>query len=97
MPVPFCPFGTFGTGSVLYHWSEGGLEVILENEYTVKLSEIGKGNKVTNKAILSYLEDIGGIHSNKTGNGIFDISKTKRHAYSEPRVAAKAFFKILLK
>ena len=50
--------------------------MILENEYTVKLSEIGKGNKVTNKAILSYLEDIGGIHSNKAGYGIFEIEKT---------------------
>jgi len=50
--------------------------MILENEYTVKLSEIGKGNKVTNKAILSYLEDIGGIHSNQAGYGIFEIEKT---------------------
>ena len=50
--------------------------MILENEYTVKLSEIGKGNKVTNKAILSYLEDIGGIHSNKAGYGIFEIEET---------------------
>ena len=50
--------------------------MILENEYTVKLSEIGKGNKVTNKAILSYLEDIGGIHSNQAGYGIFEIAKT---------------------
>ena len=50
--------------------------MILENEYTVKLSEIGKGNKATNKAILSYLEDIGGIHSNKAGYGIFEIEQT---------------------
>jgi len=50
--------------------------MILENEYTVKLSEIGKGNKATNKAILSFLEDIGGIHSNQAGYGIFDIEKT---------------------
>ena len=50
--------------------------MILENEYTIKLSEIGKGNKVTNKAILSYLEDIGGIHSNKAGYGIFEIKET---------------------
>ena len=50
--------------------------MILENEYTVKLSEIGKGNKVTNKAILSYLEDIGGIHSNKAGYGIREIEET---------------------
>lgn len=50
--------------------------MILENEYTVKLSEIGKGNKATNKAILSYLEDIGGIHSNQAGYGIFEIEQT---------------------
>ena len=50
--------------------------MILENEYTVKLSEIGKGNKVTNKSILSYLEDIGGIHSNQAGYGIFEIPET---------------------
>ena len=50
--------------------------MILENEYVVKLSEIGKGNKATNKTILSYLEDIGGIHSNKAGYGIFEIEET---------------------
>ena len=50
--------------------------MILENEYTVKLSEIGKGNEATNKTILSYLEDIGGIHSNKAGYGIFEIEQT---------------------
>lgn len=50
--------------------------MILENEYTVKLSEIGKGNKATNKTILSYLEDIGGVHSNKAGYGVFEIEQT---------------------
>lgn len=50
--------------------------MILENEYIVKLSEIGKGNKATNKAILSYLEDIGGIHSNKAGYGVLEIEET---------------------
>lgn len=50
--------------------------MIIENEYTVKLSEIGKDNKATNKAILSYLEDIGGIHSNKAGYGVYEISQT---------------------
>lgn len=48
----------------------------IENEYTVKLSEIGNENKVTNKAILSYLEDIGGIHSNIAGYGVLEIEKT---------------------
>ena len=50
--------------------------MILENEYTIKLSEIGKDNKATNKTILSYLEDIGGVHSNQAGYGIFEIPQT---------------------
>ena len=50
--------------------------MIIENEYIVKLSEIGKDNKATNKTILSYLEDIGGMHSNKAGYGIFEIQET---------------------
>lgn len=50
--------------------------MIVEQEYQVKLSEIGKDNKATNKTILSYLEDIGGLHSNMVGNGILDIPRT---------------------
>lgn len=50
--------------------------MIIEHEYDIKLSEIGKTNKVTNKAILGCFEDIGGIHSNIAGNGILDIPKT---------------------
>ena len=38
--------------------------MIVEREYYVKLSEIGKENKITNKALLGILEDIGGVHSN---------------------------------
>ena len=37
--------------------------MIVEREYYVKLSEIGKENKITNKALLGILEDIGGVHS----------------------------------
>lgn len=50
--------------------------MIVESEYTVKLSEIDKNNKATNKAILSYLEDTGGKHSNIAGYGIYDIPRT---------------------
>ena len=50
--------------------------MIVEHEYDIKLSEIGKTNKMTNKAILGCLEDIGGIHSNIAGNGILDIPRT---------------------
>lgn len=50
--------------------------MIIEHEYEVKLSEIRRDNRVTNKSLLSYLEDIGGIHSNIVGYGVLDISKT---------------------
>ena len=72
--------------------------MILENEYTVKLSEIGKGNKATNKTILSYFEDIGGIHSNKAGYGVFEIEQThlswillgwRLHVIRRPKYAEK--------
>ena len=51
--------------------------MIIEQEYQIKLSEIGKENKITNKAILGDLEDVGGIHSNIAGYGILDIQQTK--------------------
>ena len=50
--------------------------MIIEKEYSVKLSEIDRNNKITNKSILSYLEDIGGIHSNMAGNGLLNIHET---------------------
>lgn len=51
--------------------------MIVEQKYQIKLSEIGKENKITNKAVLSYLEDVGGIHSNIAGYGLLDIQKTQ--------------------
>ena len=72
--------------------------MIVESEYTVKLSEIDKNNKATNKAILSYLEDTGGKHSNIAGYGIFDIPRThltwlllewKLHVIRRPNYAEK--------
>lgn len=53
------------------------ITMIVEQDYRIKLSEIGKENKITNKAILGDLEDVGGIHSNIAGYGILDIPQTK--------------------
>ena len=50
--------------------------MIVENEYRIKLSDINRENKATNKAILSYLEDVGGKHSDFAGYGIMDIPQT---------------------
>ncbi len=50
--------------------------MIVENEYRIKLSDINRENKATNKAILSYLEDVGGKHSDLAGYGLLNIPKT---------------------
>lgn len=50
--------------------------MIVENKYRIKLSDINRENKATNKAILSYLEDVGGKHSDFAGYGIMDIPQT---------------------
>ena len=50
--------------------------MIVENEYRIKLSDINRENKATNKAILSYLEDVGGKHSDLSGYGILYIPQT---------------------
>lgn len=50
--------------------------MIIEQQYRVKLSEIGKNNKITNKALLGMLEDSGSKHSDIAGYGILDIKKT---------------------
>ena len=49
--------------------------MIVENEYRIKLSDINRENKATNKAILSYLEDVGGKHSDIAGYGILDMNE----------------------
>lgn len=50
--------------------------MIVEQEYSIKLSEINRENEATNKAILGILEDVGGIHSNIAGFGLLDITHT---------------------
>ena len=50
--------------------------MVLEREYYVQLSQIGKENKITNKSLLGIFEDIGGVHSNIAGYGIPTMDKT---------------------
>lgn len=44
----------------------------------IGLRDVALNNKVTNTALLSYLEDAGGIHSNLVGYGLRDIPTVKR-------------------
>lgn len=48
----------------------------VEQKFFVGLQNIDISNKITNKALLSFLEDTGGIHSNIAGYGLKNIKET---------------------
>jgi medium-chain acyl-[acyl-carrier-protein] hydrolase len=50
----------------------------IEHSFFVGLSDINFNNKLKIKSMLSFLEDAGGIHSNKAGYGLLDIPKKKK-------------------
>lgn len=52
--------------------------MFVEHEVFIGLRDVALNNKVTNTALLSYLEDAGGVHSNLVGYGLKDIPKVKR-------------------
>ncbi len=51
-----------------------------QKEFTVGLRDLGMSNELTNYGFLSYLEDIGTIHSDHVGYGVKDIF-TKHRAW----------------
>lgn len=51
--------------------------MFVEKEFFVGLRDLEDKNKLSNTALLSYLEDMGGIHSNLVGNGLNDINTVK--------------------
>lgn len=51
--------------------------MIVQQEYRIKVSDVGKENKATNKAILAILEDVACIHSDIAGYGITNINETR--------------------
>ena len=46
------------------------------HEFDIGFNHTGNSNVTTNKAFLSFMEDIGGMHSQKAGFGMNEISKT---------------------
>ncbi len=52
--------------------------MFVEHEVFIGLRDVAVNYKVTNTALLSYLEDAGGVHSNLVGYGLKDIPKVKR-------------------
>ena len=50
---------------------------IFEHEFTIGMRDVGNSNKISNKAVLGFFEDIGGIHSDVAGFGLGNIEHTK--------------------
>lgn len=50
--------------------------MVFEKEYRIQVRDTGKNNEITNKGVLSILEDIACRHSDKVGFGLYDIPKT---------------------
>ena len=48
-----------------------------EYSFHVGMRDIGKNNEISNKAILSFFEDAGGLHSDIAGFGLKNIYETK--------------------
>ena len=46
-----------------------------EKKYTLGLTDVGRKNKRSNKAIIKMLEDVGGIESEKAGYGLNEIEE----------------------
>ena len=50
---------------------------VYECKYRVGLTDVGKSNKITNKAMIKILENAGGMHSEAIGCGLNQIEETK--------------------
>ena len=49
---------------------------VIGHKFEIGFRDVGRSNKLTNKALLGFLEDIAGAHSNIAGYGLNDIKKT---------------------
>ena len=52
------------------------INMIYKTNYRLGLEDVGKFNKITNKAILRILENAGGMQSEKIGYGLTNTEKT---------------------
>lgn len=50
--------------------------MIVERNFEIGFRDVGKSNKLTNKALLGFLEDAAGKHSNIAGYGLNNIEET---------------------
>ena len=52
--------------------------MFVEREFFVGLSDVGYENKLTNRSLLAYCENIAGLHSDIAGLGLLDTPKTRK-------------------
>jgi len=52
--------------------------MFVEYEVFIGFRDVSMGNKLSNTALLAYLEDAGGIHSNIAKLGLNDIPETRK-------------------
>ena len=52
--------------------------MFIDRDFLVGFRDIDFNNHIKIKSMLSFLEDMGGIHSNIAGLGIYDIPKTRK-------------------
>ena len=52
--------------------------MIVEHKFFIGLRDVDKNRKIKNTALLSYLEELGGMHSNLIGYGLSNIEETKK-------------------
>lgn len=51
--------------------------MIFEHIYEIGMEDIGRNHLATNKAILTIMEDVAGLHSASVGYGVLDVEKSK--------------------
>lgn len=49
---------------------------VIEHNFEIGFRDVGKSNKLTNRSLIGFLEDIAGMHSTKVGFGLNDIERT---------------------
>lgn len=49
---------------------------IFTHTFEIGFRDVGKGTKLTNRALIGFLEDIAGMHSNAVGLGLNDVKST---------------------
>lgn len=49
---------------------------VIEHKFEIGFRDVGKSNTLTNKALLGFLEDVAGMHSNIAGFGLNNIEET---------------------